>query len=179
MRVTFASSCSPPPTKTAAPFGSVADGTALFVVDVTDPAAPEFGVNRSRSFDYTSGHGKYVCQNALTLSNRMTDPLEPGHTYAAWVSTAVRSEGGGTPVQDPDLVAVLADTPPADASLMPAWQKHANFRAYLARAGKTAAARLPAACYGRFGTMRGLLENRRWERELIERGAAGTSHDGE
>lgn len=45
--------------------------------------------------------------------------------------------------------------------------------------GKTAAARLPAACYGRFGTMRGLLENRRWERELIERGAAGTSLDGE
>lgn len=128
-------------------FASVADGTALFVVDVTDPAAPEFGVNRSRSFDYTSGHGKYVCQNALTLSNRMTDPLEPGHTYAAWVSTAVRSEGGGTPVQDPDLVAVLADTPPADASLMPAWQKHANFRAYLARAGKTAADVADVAVY--------------------------------
>lgn len=117
-------------------FASVADGAALFVVDVTDPATASFGANRSRTYDYTSGRGKLVCQNTLTLSNRMYDPLEPGHTYAAWVSSAVRSMTGGAPMQDPDLVAVLAATPPADASLMPAWNLHANFRTYLQRTGK-------------------------------------------
>jgi hypothetical protein len=43
------------------------------------------------------GRGKFACQNRLTLGNRTTDPLEPGHTYAAWISTAVRSTTGAVP----------------------------------------------------------------------------------
>jgi predicted esterase len=128
-------------------FDSIADGTALFVTDVTDPAAAEFGQNRSRAFDYTSGKGKYVCQNALTLSGQMREPLEPGHTYAAWVSSAVRSAGGGAPTQDADLAAVLAPDPPADAALMAAWQKHASFRTFLSRTGRTPADVAAVAVY--------------------------------
>ena len=128
-------------------FASVADGAALFVVDITDPAAPDFGANRSRSFDYASGRGKYVCQNALTLSNRMNDPLEPGHTYAAWVSSAVRSATGGMATQDADLTALLGATAPADPVLAAAWDRYANFRTYLSRNGRTAADVAVASVY--------------------------------
>ena len=128
-------------------FASVADGAALFVVDVTDPAAADFGANRSRSFDYASARGKYVCQNSLTLSNKMNDPLEPGRTYAAWVTSAVRSSSGAMPAQDPDLAAVLGDVQPADPVLAAAWTRYANFRTYLTRTGRTAADVATASVY--------------------------------
>ncbi len=120
-------------------FATVSNGEALFIVDVTDPAAATFGVNRSRTYDYTDGRGKYACQNTLTLSNRTTDPLEPGHTYAAWITTAARATSGATPVQDPDLAAVLGPSAPADPVLAAAWARHANFRTYLQRNGRTPA----------------------------------------
>ncbi|HVV84034.1 MAG TPA: hypothetical protein VHE35_13255 [Kofleriaceae bacterium] len=116
-------------------FSTLQDGSALFVVDITDPQSPDFGANRSRSFDYSQGRGKFICQNSLTLSNRMNDPLEPGHTYAAWVTSAVRSATHGTPTQDTDLAALLADQMPTDVTLRPAWTKWANFRTYLQRSG--------------------------------------------
>src|SRR5262249_32632122 len=44
----------------------------------------------------------------------------------------MRSMTGATPNQDPDLVAVLGATRPADADLGHAWDQFAGFRAYLA-----------------------------------------------
>lgn len=128
-------------------FASIQDGAALFVVDITDPAAADFGANRSRSFDYTTGRGKYVCQNALTLSNKMSDPLAPGHTYAAWISSAVRSSTGASPVLDADLAALLGDVQPADAALAAAWTRYANFRTYLTRTSRIAADVATVAVY--------------------------------
>ncbi len=128
-------------------FASIQNGAALFVVDITDPAAPDFGANRSRSFDYTSGRGKYVCQNAVTLSNKMSDPLEPGHTYAAWISSAVKSTTGGAPVLDADLAALLGDAQPGDAALAAGWTRYANFRTYLQRTSHTAADVATVAVY--------------------------------
>lgn len=112
-------------------FSTVQDGAALFIVDITDPGLPGYGANRSRAFNFDSGRGKFACQNRLTLGNRTTDPLEPGHTYAAWVSTAARSTSGATPIQDPDLIALLGATAPADATLARGWAQYAKFRTYL------------------------------------------------
>jgi hypothetical protein len=111
-------------------FGSVADGAALFVVDVT-PGSPSYGQNRGRDFGYDGGRTKYACQNRLTIGVPTTAALEPGHTYAIWVSTAARSSTGAAPIQDPDLIAVLGATAPADPVLAEAWAKHARFRDYL------------------------------------------------
>ncbi|MEZ4400257.1 MAG: hypothetical protein R3B06_09575 [Kofleriaceae bacterium] len=119
-------------------FASIQDGSPLFMVDITTPGAPGFGANRSRAFGYDPGRGKFACQNRLTLGNRTTEPLEPGHTYAAWVSTAARGTGGAAPIQDPDLVAVLGDTQPTDPTLARVWTQYANFRAYLTAESRAA-----------------------------------------
>lgn len=111
-------------------FSTVADGAALFIVDIT-PGSPSYGQNRGRSYGYDGGRGKFACQNRLTIGVPTTGALEPGHTYAIWVSTAARSTTGATPIQDADLIAVLGDTAPSDPDLAAAWTKHALFRTYL------------------------------------------------
>ena len=113
-------------------FSTVANGAALFIVDITTPGAPGFGANRGREYGFDPGRGKFSCQNRLTLGNRATDPLEPGHTYAAWISTDVRSTTGAVPEQDADLAAMLSATEPTDPIVRAAWLRYANFRAYLA-----------------------------------------------
>lgn len=45
--------------------------------------------------------------------------------------------------------------------------------------GAGARARLPAACFGRFGSLRALPEDRSWERDRMKRGARGEPLDGE
>ena len=112
-------------------WASVQDGSALYLVDITAPGQPGFGANRGREYGSDPGKSKFACQNRLTLGNRTTDALEPGHTYAAWISTAVRSATGATPIQDPDLIAVLGATEPTDPTLARAWNQYARFRAYL------------------------------------------------
>lgn len=120
-------------------FETVRDGSAVFLVDITDPQAPGYGTNVSRTFGYTTGRGKFLCQHALTMSNRMSEPLLPGHTYAAWLASTIRSAGGAAPAQDPDLVAVLGSTAPADPDLARAWTAYAPFRDYLSRTARTSA----------------------------------------
>lgn len=120
-------------------FATVQNGAALFIVDITDPALPGYGANRSRAFNYDGGAGKFACQNRLTIGNRTTDPLEPGHTYATWVSTAAHSTSGAVPIQDPDLIAVLGDTQPTDPTLARVWTQYAKFRQYLTMTSRPAA----------------------------------------
>ncbi|MBK9031006.1 MAG: hypothetical protein IPL61_06670 [Myxococcales bacterium] len=118
-------------------FSTVADGAAVFLVDITTPGAPGFAPTAAAS-SATTGRGKFACQNRFTLGNRTTDALEPGHTYAAWISTAARSATGAVPTQDADLIAMLAATPPTDPDLMRAWDQYAKFRAYLAADSRAA-----------------------------------------
>ncbi len=120
-------------------FETVRDGSAVFLVDITDPQAPNYGVNMNRTFGYTTGRGKFLCQNALTLSNHMSQPLAPGHTYAAWIGSTIRSASGTAPAQEADLVTLLGTTAPTDPDLLRAWNRYAVFRDYLTRTSRTAA----------------------------------------
>jgi hypothetical protein len=120
-------------------FETVRDGSAVFLVDITDPQAPGYGVNVQRLIGYTTAVGKYLCQNSLTVSNVMSQPFAPGHTYAAWIASTIRSQAGTAPAQDPDLVALLGATAPSDPDMLRAWNRYAPFRDYLMRT-----ARVPA-----------------------------------
>ncbi len=113
-------------------------GANVFFVDITDPQAAEFGSNRGRSFGYDSGPSLYECQHTLQVAPNRHDPLLPGHTYAVWLSSAIRSAAGEQAAQDADLAAVLSDTQPTDATLARVWTQYANFRTYLVDQGLTA-----------------------------------------
>jgi predicted esterase len=115
------------------------NGANVHFVDVTDPAAPEFGDDRGRSFSYSTGAGLYECQHMFDVAPQRHDPLLPGHTYAVYLTSAIRSTAGEVPVLDADLAAVLGDTQPTDATLARVWTQYTNFRAYLAANSMTAA----------------------------------------
>lgn len=120
-------------------FETVRDGSAVFLVDITNPSMPGYGVNMGRQFGYTTGRGKFLCQNAFTMSNPMSVPLLPGHTYAAWLASTIRSATGAAPTQDADLVTLLGATAPTDPDLLRAYNRYAVFRDYLMRTSRTPA----------------------------------------
>jgi len=115
-----------------------ANGANVRYVDITDPARPEFGSERGRTFFYDPGHGKFACQHTLQIANYADEPLRPGHTYAVFLTSSIRSTTGAAPVQEPDLAAVLGDAAPTEPELARAWTQYERFRTYLTRQSRPA-----------------------------------------
>ena len=121
-------------------FDTIGDnGANVHFIDITDPLGPDFGDDRGRSFSYSTGAGLYECQHTFDVAPQRHDALLPGHTYAVYLSSAIRSTAGEVPVLDADLAAVLGDAEPGDATLARVWNQYANFRTYLAQNTMTAA----------------------------------------
>lgn len=107
------------------------DGSrAVAIVDLDDQERGplELGVSSA-----TGGRGRYVCDDWLGLRATLGTSFEPGHRYAAWVTTAVRSKAGRSMVRSQQLDAVLRDRLPEDSALHRAHERFAPLRAYLAR----------------------------------------------
>jgi hypothetical protein len=115
------------------------NGANVHYVDITDPASASFGQDRGRNYGYDTGAHPFVCQQTLTVGNNENDPLDPGHTYAVYLTSSIMSHSGDAPIQDPDLIAVLGATQPTDATLAKVWTKYANFRTFLTKQGMTSA----------------------------------------
>jgi hypothetical protein len=103
----------------------------VHLVDVT-PASPELGNEHDFTLSYQPGRGLYRCQNYLALRPSSGDALISGHTYAVLIDNGIRSTHDEAPLQDPDLTALLASAPPADADLAEAWARYDAVRDYLA-----------------------------------------------
>jgi predicted esterase len=108
---------------------TAAGSDSVYFSDVTE------GAPSGLRWEWQWGPGriKYACDQRLTVNIARSVGLVPGHTYAVYLTTTILSEPAGTaPVQDPDLVAVLAATAPAgDQALLDAWTAYAPFRRYL------------------------------------------------
>jgi hypothetical protein len=114
---------------------------SVHFVDVT-PGAAELGENYGLFWYYAAGRTPYICENVVGVSRPIGAPLRPGHTYAVWLTTAiVRAENGN---EDPaervirraqNLISLLDDDAPADATLAPIHASYEPFRAYLAMRG--------------------------------------------
>jgi hypothetical protein len=107
---------------------NTATGDSVTMVDVTAGAG---GRGFVRSWSSSPGRTKYSCNNRFTVRNTPDAPFEPKHVYAVILTTAIKSKTGETPVQDPDLVAVLGATQPTDANLVRAWNAYKPLRDYL------------------------------------------------
>jgi len=114
-------------------FDSVGSGAAnMHYIDIS-PASPDYGSDRGRTYSYTTGRGKFICQNSFIVANDPYRPLRGGDTYAVYLTTDIRSSIGEAPVQDDDLVALLSATrPTGDDDLAAAWDRYQVFRDYLA-----------------------------------------------
>ena len=111
------------------------NGSNVELVDISDPAAAGFGAGRARTFAYHAAAGPYRCQHVLEVAPLRHEPLLPGHTYAVYATSVIRSSAGETPTQDADLASVLGPAAPVDATLARAWRAYANLRVHLERRG--------------------------------------------
>jgi hypothetical protein len=100
-------------------------------VDVT-PNVPEYGASVGLSWYYSLGRSPYVCENWLSMRRPKGWPLLPNHTYAVWVTTDVKAEGGATVRRAANLVSVLSEDAPSDSVLERVHAAYAPLRAYLA-----------------------------------------------
>ena len=119
----------------------------IFVLDVTTFSG-DFGTRRSGGFRAAGERGMYICGNWLAFTPAEGRPYEPGHTYAAVVTTEVRSQDGNDPVaQDDDFAAVIAGTEPADERLERAWEVYEPLRRWLDESGTDPATIAGAAVF--------------------------------
>jgi predicted esterase len=108
-----------------------ATGDTVHFVDITEGSST-YGQARARRWSYTSERNLYRCGHALVIRPEPFEPLRAGHTYAAYVTTALRSTRAERLEADADFQAMLAISPPQEPALARAWEAHAPFRAYLA-----------------------------------------------
>ena len=108
-------------------FGSLSLGNSVYIVDLTDrstPGAMGLGIN--------SGRNQYVCTNHLIVGTGPGVPMNPGHTYAAVLTTALRDTMNRPIERDADFGPMLAASPPSDARLTHAYNAYRPLREYLA-----------------------------------------------
>jgi hypothetical protein len=109
----------------------------VWLVDLTaanDPKGVHIGY--ARDWLFSPSKTKYSCEHRMTVRNTTDTPLIPKHTYTVILTTGIKSEKGEAPVIDPDMAAMLADTPPAANNLTHAWDQYKPLRDWLKAPGK-------------------------------------------
>lgn len=99
-------------------------------VDIT-PNVPEYGASVGLGWYYNAGRTPYVCDNWIAARRPKGWPLLPNHTYAVWITTGLKADGGDTIARSANFVAVLGDDEPSDPELARVHAAYAPFRAYL------------------------------------------------
>ncbi len=94
-----------------------------------------------------TGGNRYLCPNYLTIETGSGSPMEPGHTYVAYITTGIRDAMSRDIVRDPGLVEMLADTAPTEPVHLRAWNAYAPFRRYLMMQSLAASTILNAAVF--------------------------------
>lgn len=104
---------------------SLQQAGTVALVDLTD------GLGKGLYWSYSPGRNKYICHNRVLIRRSEGVTFEPGHTYAAYLTTLIRAENGSAVARPADLVGLLADNPPSEAAVLDHWAKYLPFRQYL------------------------------------------------
>lgn len=124
----------PVPAEGDAPFcptPAAASAESIYLVNI-DTDSPAYNQRQPVELGYGKEHGQFICGNWWAIAPRAGEPLRQGTTYAAVVTTAVKSKRGDVPIQDQDFAALLATTAPTEPpELVAAYGKLAPLRAWL------------------------------------------------
>jgi len=96
-----------------------------------DKASPGYGQGVGWSMYATTGGGKYICPNFISIRPSVGRPLAAKTTYAVLLRSGIKDASGASAVQDADFKLVMSDSEPADAEEKAAWNAYAPLRAYL------------------------------------------------
>jgi len=106
--------------------------SAVSLIDITDKSQPEYGQVRSVEWHTTSGRvSNYICPYWLALRPPSGSPLKPGRTYAAVITSTLRTKDGNSFKRGEDFAAMLGSSAPSDATLAAAYSAYAPLRAWV------------------------------------------------
>ncbi len=96
-----------------------------------DKASPGYGQGVGWSMYATTGGGKYICPNFISIRSPVGRPLAAKTTYAVLLRGGIKDASGALAAQDADFKLVIGESEPADAEEKAAWTAYAPLRAYL------------------------------------------------
>ncbi len=117
--------------------GSTLTADNIHLSDIT-PGSKDFPDDGFWQSTASSGRTNYVCDNWLAMERWHGRPLQPGRTYAFWLSTGIKVAGGGAVQRSENLISLLADTVPTDPKLKAPYVAYKPFRDFI-KAGGTRA----------------------------------------
>jgi pimeloyl-ACP methyl ester carboxylesterase len=109
---------------------SLREDGSVNLVDIT-PGTDEYGKTPGLSWYYSVGRSPYVCDNWVAVRPPVGSALVPGHTYAVWLSTAIKTKDKKDVRKAPNFLSLLASSAPDDPKLEDAYDAYALFRDYL------------------------------------------------
>jgi len=111
---------------------SVVAEPTLQVVNI-DVDSPRYGSGPSYNWHVTDGAGsKSICPRWLAVRVDWHRPLDPGTTYATYLTSGVMAADGTPMVADADFTLMMSDDVPADDPVTAAkWATYAPLRGYL------------------------------------------------
>ena len=118
--------------------GATLDQSAIHISDITPDLKPGQDDSGNWTSTYSGGRSNYVCENWFAMERGSGKPLQPGHSYAFWLSSSVQAAAGGKVERSENLSSLLADTPPTDAKLKAAYAAYKPFRDYIGSAASGA-----------------------------------------
>ncbi len=114
---------------------------------------------------FTPGRNKYLCGNWLYAHTPWSRLLEPGATYAFFVTDGVKlakdQKGTANPVQPADMTLLLSDASPKEEAVLPAWKSYLPLRNWLKAAALSPKKLAGAAVFTTW-------EPRTWTQQLAE-----------
>lgn len=117
--------------------GNTLDPDTIHLSDIT-PGPIDYPDDGFWYSTANSARTSYVCDNWLALERWHGYPLQPGRTYAVWLSIGIKATDG-TPVQrSENLDAILSDTKPTDPKLASAYAAYKPFRDFIKSGGSRA-----------------------------------------
>ncbi len=121
-------------------------GNTLHYIDIT-PGAATYGARNSFSWRTGNSRGRYHCQNWLAVTTYPGFPLDPGHTYAVYLTDGVQSDDGAFAVRDSDFDVMMGSERPSADHHARAWDTYRPFRDYVDSAGVDADSIVGAAVF--------------------------------
>lgn len=126
---------------------TAANEATIRLVDIT-PGSPQYDTEQGIAWKETRGSlSNYVCPHWVGIARPLGNPMLPNTTYAAIVTTGVKTENGLDFERDEDFEAMLGSSMPSDSVLRAAWQQYAPLRAWIQDRGEDASKILNAAVF--------------------------------
>ncbi len=96
--------------------GSTLDASTIHLSDIT-PGSKDYPDDGFWYSTASSARTSYVCDNWLAMERWHGHPLQPGRTYAFWLSTGVKAADGSAVERSENLGSILSDTAPTEPKL--------------------------------------------------------------